>query len=215
MVMTGCNSIPNNDEDNLQTNEATSAEVEFSQQDFCLYSESDENGDSTIIAWLGMSDEYESEESFINYYKGFDNGNGIRYIEGADSSGKPLRLVDYLNYTGAGRAVMTTKGIVTYGYEYRKDDYVSSADDVIANYGLDPENENIYINYVDDENCVIALYFNIDDDKNVTRIKSSLDTDISDISSLNADYSLKFIIMNGKVCGIQMLRDHSKIYLGN
>lgn len=207
LILTACNT-PTDNMENTKPNDVT-----FSQQDFCLYGEPDETGNSNIVIWLGMTaDKIDLEDKdFRPYYYGFDNGNGIGYEKGNDVSGAEKSVINYLNYTGAGKAIYTSKGIVTYGFEYRQDDYVSSVEDVIANYGLDKENESIYSSYTDDNNCVISLYFNIDSDKNVTRIISPVGTDISDIKNVNADYSIRFVIIDGKVCGLQLYRDHTKL----
>lgn len=209
LALSGCgNSVDKNGNSSVKD-----ADVTYSQQDFCLYGEPDEAGNSNIIAWIGMTSDKvnPSDSDFRPYYYGFDNGNGIGYEIGNDISGNEKDVVNYLNYTGAGKAVYTSKGIVTYGFEFREGDYVSNVDDVINNYQLDVNNESIYSSYTDDNNCVISLYFNIDSDKNVTRIVSPLNTDISDIKNVNADYSIRFIIIDGKVCGIQLYRDHTKL----
>lgn len=191
------------------------SQVEFSQQDFCFYGEPDESGTSGLVMWIGMSEDKidTDNKEFNDYYLGFDGGNGVQLTEGNDENGNVINVVNYLNYTGARKAVTTTKGIVTRGYALREGEVVSTAQDVITNYGLDVENESIYSTYNDENNYVIALYFNIDADNNVTRIVSPIGTDVSDIKTLNADYTLKFMIIDNNVCGIQMYRDHNKVDL--
>ena len=82
----------------------------------------------------------------------------------------------------------------------------STADDVIEAYGLDPENESIYIGNPEDDNYTIALYFDIDNHNNVMRIVSPSGTDLNNIDDLHADYFLKFMVTQDEVSGIQMYR---------
>ncbi len=216
-VLTGCNNAQQQTETQTQDvqTEQAEEEAEFTQQDFCFYGEPDETGESKLVMWIGMAESKidTSNKEFYDYYLGFDGGEGVQLTEGNDADGNKMNVVNYLNYTGARKAVMTTKGIVTRGYELREGETVSSAQDVMEAYGVDLDNENVYSTYTDENNYVIALYFNIDTDNNVTRLVSDKNTDVSDIKQLHADYALKFLIIDNNVCGIQMYRDHNKVDL--
>lgn len=208
LSLSACNGVPVED-GNTNVESAESTEVTFSQQDFCLYSEPDETGANALVAWLGMTEDKQQGELYEEYYPAFGGESGIQSAEGTDSQGNTVSVVNFLNFIGGtDKCVETVKGIRTYGFEHRDEDIISTAKDVIANYGLDPQKENIYSDYTDDDNCTISMYFSIDKDKNVTRVISPLDKDISDIADVEAEYFIRFPIVNGYVCGVQMYRSN-------
>lgn len=184
--------------------------VEFSRDDFVLFADKDKTKDAVI--WLGMEKSYvyESMENFADYFEGIDTisyNTQAEFVDG-ESTDKQIEYTSLISYTGSREYLETEKGIRTAGLYDTASKPNSTAEEVINAYGLDPENEGIYIGDPTETNYTIALYFDIDNHNNVKRITSAKDSDIGDIARVSgADYFIKFMITEGQVTGIQMYRE--------
>lgn len=184
-------------------------EDEFTRDDFMLYA--DNEGLNRPIVWLGMRKELVDENisAYPDYFEGIDS---ISYdtepeiVDGKAGEGE-VEYVSLISYTGSLEYVETKKGIRTSGLYEGASKPNSTAAEVIEAYGLDPDNESIYIGDPSGDNYTVALYFNIDNNNRVKRMISSKGADISDIAGIpGADYFIKFMITSDEVTGIQMYR---------
>ncbi len=175
----------------------------YSTNDFTLYTLDDENYLSETVAALGVApDSVEPKgDSAIEAFQGITMKTGV--VRTTDDSGRlsEHNVVNYYSYDGSRVPLATVKGVVTTGiYITDTDKDCSTADEVIKAYEIDEENEEYKTNVNDDSNYTIDLYFQRStDDGSTERIVSSKGTDIS---ALNAGYSLRFYIVNGYVHGI-------------
>jgi hypothetical protein len=197
---------------NLEQTEATTTEVdgesdekpEYSRDDFLLYSP-----DGEAVVYLGMikSEAEAQEKAFPEYFSSMNityNTQNVIEDDGTVSD-ETVDYISLIDYQGSSEYLENEKGIRV-GYDGASKPS-STAEEVIAAYRLDPENESIYIGNPEDDMYTIALYFSIGSSNNVNRIISAKDADISDIENVSgADYFIKFMIVEDKVEGIQMYR---------
>lgn len=190
---------------------AESSEPEFTQDDFVLFAMDNSSESTYPVVWLGMTKDMEDDNAAA-YPEYFEGINDISYNlqpvwddEGNDT-GERVEYISLISYLGSRDYLETIKGIRTSGLYDTASKPNSTADEVIEAYGLDPDNESIYLGSPEDDNYTIVLYFDIDNHNNVMRIVSPSDTDLSNIEDIQADYFLKFMITDGEVSGIQMYR---------
>lgn len=213
ILLSGCAQAPKDTENTTEITTESQTEdggenAEYTQDDFVLYTE--EDGQPVPVVWLGMVkdtvDEYTAK--YPRIFEGMDNisYNNQPVIEDGKATDETVDYICLVSYTGGSDYLETQKGIKTAGLE-DIDNKNSTAEDVISAYGLDSGSEEFYIGSPDDDMYTVALYFDIDNHNNVTRLCPEKGTDISDIANVErADYFLKFIIADGKVTGIQMYR---------
>lgn len=209
-VLSGCANVSPEDVSTETTTAQISEEVsstsQFSRDDFVLFCKDTEEKEPLI--WLGMTKDYVTtfQSQYPEYYQGF---NTIEYttsqeIEDGKETGNLVDYVSLVSYTGINGFVETQKGIRTSGLYNLEEN--STAEEVIKAYNLDSENENIYIGNPSGDNYTIAIYFNIDENNNVTRIKVPKDADNSSVDTINADYFIKFAITQNHVSSLQLYR---------
>ena len=198
-------------EESTATETAENTEVEFTQDDFVLLAYDNDTEKTYPVIWLGMTKDL-VDENAADYSGYFEGINDISYNlqpvwdDDGNDTGEKIEYVSLISYLGSREYLETIKGIRTSGLYGTASKPNSTADEVIEAYGLDPDNESIYIGDPEDDNYTIALYFDIDNHNNVMRIVSPSGTDLSDINTLHADYFLKFMITQNEVSGIQMYR---------
>lgn len=214
LILSGCTSTMQDSQTETTTAETTAAvadsseESEFTRDDFVLFCRGSQEKEAVI--WLGMTKEYVEEytQKYPEYYQGF---NDIEYeteneIEDNKKTENTIDYISLISYIGSSEYIETSKGIRTSGLDNVSSTPNSTADEVIKAYGLNPENENIYIGNSNEDNYTIAIYFNIDENNNVTRITVPRDTDNSSLEAVNADFFIKFMITQNEVSGLQMYR---------
>jgi hypothetical protein len=188
------------------TEDNSEAEDEFSQDDFVLYA------DDKPVVWLGMTkDVYEEySQTYNEYYQGITelDYNTQNRVEDGEATDETVDFISLITYMGGRDGLKTAKDIGCVGDWDADDSSVSTAEDVISAYGLDTENEKIYIGEPTDDNYTIAVFFNIDGNNRVTRTVVPNDSDIyiNDIDEVRADYYIKFMITLDEVSGIQLYR---------
>lgn len=211
LLLSGCSAVEN-------TQEAESTDTPaptFSIDDLAFYSEVNDTGERTLLLWPGMTEEdmrFDDDE-FNSYYSGFET---IDYYEPVIKSEQQLSemtaekakpRVRFLSYTGGRKRISTVKDIMTTGLEPVEGSTNSTKEDVIKYYGLDPENESIYISGDNESFSTIVIYFKIDDEGNVTRVISPVGTDVDSIDKVGADAFIRFLIIEDEVRNIQMYRE--------
>lgn len=198
-------------EDGTVTEGTDSTEVEFTQDDFVLLAHNNDTDETYPVVWLGMTKDL-VDTNASDYSEYFEGINDISYNlqpvwdDEGNETGEEIEYVSLISYLGSREYLETIKGIHTSGLYDTASEPNSTADDVIEAYGLNPENESIYIGNSEDDNYTIALYFDIDNHNNVMRIVSPSGTDLSNMDNIHADYFLKFMITQDEVSGIQMYR---------
>lgn len=182
---------------------------EYSRDDFVLFAE--DNGEQEAVIWLGMEKGVAEENSslFSEYYEGIDtiSYNTQQELEEGQPNGNTVDYVSLISYTGSRNYLTTQKGIRTAGLYDTATKPNSNAKDVIKAYGVDIDNESVYVGDEQSDAYTIVLYFNIDNHNKVIRVKPEKGTDVSDIANVSgADYFIKFLIVQDEVTGIQLYR---------
>ncbi len=213
----GCSPVNIQNDGESNTEETTKAvdtqlgeeQSEFTKDDFILYAET-QNGRMPVI-WLGMirDNAAENESLYRDYFQGMDaiSYNTQNVYENGEPTGETVDYIGLISYSGSREYLETRKGIRTCGFYETAAKPNSTADEVISAYELDKANESFYIGDNSSDNYAIVLYFAVDENGNVSRIKSAVDRDVSKIEKVkNADYFIKFLITENQVTGIQMFR---------
>lgn len=207
-IMSGCSNTKKPDtlaEEPQEENKVlgTTTPGTYSTNDFALYTLDDENYISNVVAVLGVDPdtvEYTDDKAEEASRGVTVNSSVIKTTNDAGTL-KEENLISSYSFDGSRIPLSTAKGIMTTGiYITDTDKNCSKAEDVIKAYKIDEQNEEYMTNINDDGSYTIDLYFTRSDDKGSTeRIISPKGTDIS---ALNAGYSLRFYIMGGYVHGI-------------
>jgi hypothetical protein len=203
-------------------------EVDFAQDDFAFYMGDVENSLGGLVMGIGTAEEelmYDNDNT--PYLDGVEYSTKKVYSTLSDET-EPAAMHDiiyYMSYRGGRMPVTTVKGITTTGYEYANNDNCSKAGDVLKAYGIDSKNEEYIADKTDEDNYNIVLHFNKDttidenemteletdengtfiqpeEKKIITRVVSPTGTDLS---SVDCRYTLRFMIRDGYVHGIDIL----------
>lgn len=194
IMLVSCEDKSQNDENNSEDN---SEEITFSPDDFAVFSS---KGIGKLIAYLYMPEEdlpYDDEDvgdMISSFNIGFQELDGKKKI-------------NYIYFNGNPFPVQTAKKIYTTGIDFFDEELCSNEEDVIESYGLNADEEEIYKALSENSDSkFISIFFKIDNEGNVERVKYPKGTDISDFNSLDANVYIYFEIKDGKVAGIIMGR---------
>lgn len=189
---------------NSATEIVQSGPISFSQNDFALYTTDDELQPSKFLCMLGIDKaEIKYTDDNAKYMSDFVETKTMRTKVGdVKNPGKTLEkdIIRYINYTGSHDAVINVKGIKTTGI-VMEDEKCSTAEEVIAAYGIDKDKEGYIEEKREDGSYAIRLNFKEETaDGNVERIIS---TPEADLNVTDGKYSIRFNIINDRVHGIE------------
>lgn len=173
----------------------SSEEVTFSGDDLAVFS-TQSMGKLIANLYMNEADIPYGDEEVGNALNSFNIGL-------ADVNGE--KNINYLYFYGNEIPVQTVKGIYTTGIDFLDEELCSDEADVIKNYGLNTDEEEIYFKTSENsDSSFIAVYFNVDKDGNVVRVKQPKGTDISKFDAIDANAYIYFEVKNNKVVGIIM-----------
>lgn len=181
-----------------------SGPVSYAQNDFALYTTNEDLEPVKFLCMLGLDAstvKYEDEDT--KYVADFIETQTFKVkIGDKENPGKTIEQdqIRYITYTGSHEAVINVKGIKTTGM-IMDDDKCSTADEVIAAYGIDKDKEGYIEEEREDGSYAIRLNFKAENaDGSVERIVSAPGTDLN---VTDGKYSIRFNIINDHVHGIE------------
>lgn len=169
--------------------------VTYSGDDLALFYNTENNIlVNTINLYMNKND-IDFENSVINNIMNSCTV-GYREIDGES-------YINYIYFNGNPEPVFTAKDIKTTGIDFLDEEKCSDENDILSAYEINPEEEEVYFKPSENTSSkMLALYFKVDKDGNVERIKYPKGTDISDFEALEANAYLYYEINNSKVIGL-------------
>lgn len=201
-------------------------DVTYSKDDFAFYTSPDKDGNSSVIIGLEQDEDKIAfnDENIVKYLSAMNYDVKDKVMKFAeDKVPTEHTVVNYVRYDGGNFPVVNVKGISTTGVYGEGNEYCSTAEDVLVAYDINRKQQEEYItNKQDDKNYVIQLYFRktevpleqteiVTDEKGqrvqqlvykYNRIIVEKGKDLLNVPEAN--YSMKFIIRDGYVKGIDL-----------